>query len=136
MNTLFLILIFIICGLGGYCFVVEDAMQEATESRVESDMDNIKEALDHFKNDVGFYPDTANGLLALTGKENINPIPEGYSDTGYMLAVPEDIWGFQYQYQYFGVKGNGIIVLKSLGADSKIGGYKKNKDIIKIYEDT
>ena len=90
---------------------------QARMTKVKNDILTIESALDLYKLDNAKYPDTQLGLKALIDDE----------DNLYLKRLPLDPWGSPYQYKIPG--DNGIIDLYSFGADGKVGGANKNKDI-------
>lgn len=82
-------------------------------------------ALDIFYLEVGRYPTTAEGLVALVEKPgNIDNWNGPYLKK---KTLPKDPWNNDYIYQSPGQ--NGEYDLYSYGADSQPGGDGKNKDI-------
>lgn len=82
-------------------------------------------ALDIYRIDVGRYPSTDQGLEALveapSGAKNWNgPYLQN-------SKVPDDPWGFEYQYSAPGEHGS--FDLWSLGADNREGGDGEDQDI-------
>jgi general secretion pathway protein G len=90
---------------------------------------NFEMALKLFKLDNGFYPDTQQGLEALTEKPTVGRIPPKYRDGGYLeqKKIPLDPWGNPYTYLCPGLHGDLDII--SYGADGKEGGEGKDADI-------
>ncbi len=82
-------------------------------------------ALDSLRLDVGRYPTTAEGLLALREK------PSGmdnWSGPYLRKEVPLDPWGRPYVYKSPG--DNGEYDLISYGADGQPGGEGENQDVV------
>lgn len=90
---------------------------------------NFETALKLFKMDSGFYPDTQQGLEALTEKPSAGRIPQRYKEGGYLeqKKIPADPWGNPYVYLSPGLHGDCDIL--SYGADGKEGGEGKDADI-------
>lgn len=90
---------------------------------------NFETALKLFKLDNAFYPDTQQGLEALTERPATGRIPQNWREGGYLeqKKIPVDPWGNQYIYVSPGLHGDFDIL--SLGADGKEGGDGKNADI-------
>ncbi len=88
-------------------------------------IEDIGAALDMFYLDNGRYPNSNEGLQALTTQ------PPGFDNwNGPYLKkkkVPDDPWGNPFNYVIPGQ--NGEYDLYSLGADNAVGGEKDNKDI-------
>jgi general secretion pathway protein G len=97
------------------------------EAKVQ--MKNFETALKLFKMDSGFYPDTQQGLEALTEKPTSGRIPQNYREGGYLeqKKIPPDPWSNPYVYVSPGLNGDFDIV--SYGADGKEGGEGINADI-------
>ena len=95
---------------------------EARRTKAAADIKGIEEALNLFKLDNGFYPNTSEGIQALVQRpgnaKNWNP-------DGYLDHVPVDPWGNNYVYLSDGQN----VVVKSYGADGQDGGEGKNADI-------
>jgi general secretion pathway protein G len=89
----------------------------------KTQIEMLGQALDSFRLDTGRYPNTTEGLNALTA----NPGIEGWSGPYLKKAVPNDPWGKPYQYQSPGTQGE--YDLYSYGADGAEGGEGENKDI-------
>ena len=87
----------------------EDKLQAARTQLSQLDL-----ALAAFEIDVGRYPTTAEGLLALVKK----PASQGDGWNGaYIKKIPKDPWGQDYIYQNDG----NTSTLRSSGADHKSG---------------
>ena len=89
-------------------------------------MKAIKNALEQFKLDNGFYPTTAQGLKALVEKPQIPPIPQHWHK--YLDKVPKDAWGNDYI--YISPAGEYPYDLKSKGPD----GIEGTQDDIDIWQ--
>lgn len=91
---------------------------------------NFETALKLFKLDNGFYPDTQQGLEALTERPATGRIPQNWREGGYLeqKKIPADPWSNPYVYVSPGLHGDYDIL--SYGADGKEGGEGKNADIM------
>ena len=87
-------------------------------------IDQLEGALGLFRFDVGSYPATAEGLMALNQNPGIQNWSGPYLDK---KKLPKDPWGRDYQYRSPGQ--NGDFDLYSLGADGIEGGESDNADI-------
>lgn len=92
------------------------------ESRIRAakiQMSSIKQALDLFRLDNGFYPTTEQGLDALVRMPEVGRIPENYRPGGYLNSteVPADPWGHPYQY----ISDGYAYQIWSMGPDGKNG---------------
>jgi len=82
-------------------------------------------ALDTYRLDVGKFPDTDQGLMALRVKpESV----ENWDGPYLPKEIPLDPWGHPYEYRYPGEHGDYDIV--SLGADGQPGGNDENADVV------
>lgn len=110
--------------------IVPKVMSRPDEARItaaKQDIATISQALNLYKLDNGRYPTTEQGLLALSKKPTIAPIPTNWKSEGYLDRVPKDPWGTPYQYLQPGV--HGAIDVFSLGADKASGGEGNDADI-------
>jgi general secretion pathway protein G len=99
----------------------------ARQAKVKNDIRAIETALKLYKLDNYVYPTTDQGLEALVTKTTISPEPRQWKDGGYLDSVPEDPWGFPYNYLSPGLHGE--FDLYSLGADGQPEGTDANADI-------
>jgi general secretion pathway protein G len=90
---------------------------------------NLETALKLYKLDNGAYPDTEQGLEALTSKPTTGNVPNKYREDGYLeqKKIPLDPWGNSYIYVSPGIHGD--FDLLSYGSDGKEGGTGKDADI-------
>lgn len=95
---------------------------EARVTRAKADIKAIESALNLFKIDNGFYPNTGEGLQALV---TAPPRARKWNPDGYLDKIPVDPWGTEYIYQSDGRQ----IVVASTGADGVEGGEGYNADI-------
>ncbi|MEO8039635.1 MAG: type II secretion system major pseudopilin GspG [Betaproteobacteria bacterium] len=90
----------------------------------KAQIDALEKALDAYRLDVGRYPTTEQGLVAL----DVRPNNEAKWQGPYLKkAVPPDPWGKPYQYRSPGEKGE--FDLYSFGKDGQAGGDGENADI-------
>lgn len=103
----------------------DDAKIDAAKVQIR----NLETALKLFKMDSGFYPDTQQGLEALTTKPETGRVPAKYREGGYLeqKKIPLDPWGNPYIYVSPGIHGDYDLI--SLGSDGKEGGSGKDADI-------
>jgi len=92
---------------------VDQAKVEATKVQMKA----IKDALEQYKLDNGFYPTTEQGLRALVEKPNTPPVPIRWRQ--YLDKVPKDAWDQDFIYVSPGV--NRPFELRSAGPDRKEG---------------
>jgi general secretion pathway protein G len=90
----------------------------------------LANALEHYKQDNGFYPTTEQGLRALVRKPTTAPLPRYWPEGGYLdtTEMPYDPWGVPYIYLSPGQHGAGY-TLKSLGEDQREGGQGHATDL-------
>jgi general secretion pathway protein G len=89
---------------------------QAAKTQIEG---TFATALDGFEVAVGRYPTTAEGLRALVEKPATNP---GNWTKPFLLKIPLDPWGNEYQYVYPGTHNANSYDLYSFGPDGKSGG--------------
>ncbi|MBP5990888.1 MAG: type II secretion system major pseudopilin GspG [Piscinibacter sp.] len=88
-------------------------------------IESFGQALDQYRLDVGQYPSTEQGLLALRAAPQQVPRWQG----PYLKRdIPEDPWGHAYLYRRPGQHGDYDLV--SLGADGQPGGEGENADVV------
>jgi len=110
--------------------IVPKVMSRPDEARItaaKQDIATITQSLNLYKLDNGRYPSTEQGLLALSKKPAIEPVPTNWKSEGYLDRVPKDPWGTPYQYLQPGV--HGVIDVFSFGADRAAGGEGNDADI-------
>jgi type II secretion system protein G len=88
-------------------------------ARVRADLKVIEDSIEFFKLDTQQYP------------KHLNELVEGAAIDGwrgpYLRRPPIDPWGRPYEYKYTG--GQPLpYEIRTLGADGRVGGYRKNKD--------
>ncbi len=94
---------------------------------VKNDIRTLVGALKLYRLDNGVYPDTEQGLKALTQNPETGRIPKNWKSGGYIDRLPKDPWKLDYQYLNPGVHGE--IDVFSLGADNQPGGEGNDADI-------
>ena len=102
--------------------VAVNVMGRLEQSRIELakvQMSNIKQALDLFKLDSGFYPETEQGLNSLVAPPTVGRQPNNYRPGGYLKdsKVPLDPWNNPYGYS----NQAGMIQIFSNGPDGQPG---------------
>lgn len=93
---------------------------EAKEVKVKQDIASISDALDLYRIDNGQYPTQAQGLQALVTKPTVAPVPENYSEDGYLKEMPKDPWGHPYHYVIPGK--HGPVDIFTYGENNEPGG--------------
>lgn len=92
---------------------VDEAKVEATRVQLKA----VKDALEQYKLDNGFYPSTEQGLRALVERPTTPPVPQRWRQ--YMDKLPKDAWDRDLIYMSPGV--NRAFELRSMGPDGKEG---------------
>jgi len=92
------IIIGTIAGLVGVN--VLNRLEEAKVRAAKIQISTLRDALDMFKMDTGFYPDTAQGLNALVAPPTVGRMPANPRPGGYLRdqQLPLDPWGSPYNY--------------------------------------
>lgn len=85
---------------------------------------DLEQAADLFKLDVGRYPTRDEGLAALVKRPSS---AKGWNGPYLKKGLPDDPWGNPYHYNFPGQRGD--IDIYSLGADNATGGDGENADI-------
>jgi general secretion pathway protein G len=98
---------------------------EARVTKARTDIATIAQSLKMYKLDNNRYPSTEQGLVALSVKPTIEPIPANWKQ--YVERLATDPWGKPYQYLNPGV--NGEIDVFSFGADGQAGGTGNDAEI-------
>jgi general secretion pathway protein G len=93
---------------------------KATQAQISA----LQKALDTYRIDVGHYPTTEQGLVALVTKPQNEP---KWSGPYLQKAVPPDPWGHPYNYKAPGEHGD--YDLFSFGKDGQPGGTGEAADI-------
>ncbi|WP_041394569.1 type II secretion system major pseudopilin GspG [Photobacterium profundum] len=101
--------------------------EKADQQKAVTDISALEQSLDMYKLDNSVYPTTDQGLEALVSMPSSSPEPRNYRDGGYIRRLPNDPWGYEYQYVMPGE--HGPIDIFSLGADGQEGGEGNNTDI-------
>lgn len=113
------LVVLIIIGLIAAIIVprITGRVDEARIEQTKIQMKAIKNALEQFKLDNGFYPTTEQGLRALVEKPTTPPEPKRWRR--YLDRVPKDAWGRDFIYVSPGVENP--FELRSLGPDGEEG---------------
>lgn len=118
-----MVIIGLLAGFVGPKFFAQIGKSEVKTARAQ--IDSLEKALDQYRLDVGRYPNTEQGLVAL------NERPSGDTKWGgpYLKkGVPLDPWGQAYVYKAPGEHGEYDLV--SLGKDGQPGGSGEAEDIV------
>ncbi len=121
-----LLVVMVIIGLLA-AFVGPRYFSQIGKSEVKSakaQLDALEKALDQYRLDLGKYPSTEQGLVALVSR----PANEAKWDGPYLKkTVPVDPWGSPYIYKFPGEHGE--FDLWSFGKDGQPGGSGESEDI-------
>ena len=103
--------------------------EEAKQLKAKMQIQSLETALKLYKLDNGFYPDTEQGLAALTAPPSSGKIPNSWRKGGYLEKgkVPMDPWGNAFVYISPGTHSD--YDLTSFGADGIRGGEETERDI-------
>ena len=95
-----MVVVIILGSIAG--LVAINVMAQLEKAKIETagiQMSNLKQALDLFKLDNGFYPETQQGLNALVNPPSTGRQANRYDPTGYLKEdVPLDPWSSPYGY--------------------------------------
>jgi general secretion pathway protein G len=101
-----------------------DQVSKSNTKIARAQIDSLEKALDQYRLDVGSYPTTDPGLVALnTRPQNL----EKWAGPYLKKAVPPDPWGASYIYKSPGDHGD--YDLSSLGSDGQAGGSGEASDV-------
>jgi len=98
--------------------------EQARLTKARQDTRSLESALQLYKLDNYHYPTTDQGLEALVTKPELPPIPQRWTEGGYIDRLLKDPWGNDYRYLNPGVHGS--IDVFSMGPDGEPG---NNDDI-------
>lgn len=102
--------------------IVPNVMNRPDQARVvaaRQDIATMMQALKLYRLDHGRYPDTQEGLVALTDRTQGRGV--------YLDRLTDDPWGNPYQYLNPGIHGE--VDVFSYGADGRAGGDGRDADI-------
>lgn len=103
--------------------IVPKLMGRTDDARImaaQHDIATLMQALRLYKLDNLRYPTTEQGLQALVSPPAREPLAGNWKSGGYIEKLPNDPWGYPYQYLSPGIHGEVDIV--SFGADGQPGG--------------
>lgn len=118
-----MVIIGLLAGYVGPLYFKQVGKSEVKTARAQ--IEALGKALDQYRLDTGHYPNTEQGLVALSAK----PANEQKWDGPYLKkAVPADPWGSAYVYKQPGDHGEYDLV--SYGSDGAAGGVGEAADIV------
>jgi len=122
-----LLVVMVILGLLASIVVVNfwPRVDHAKKNAAKIQIETFKTALDSFRLDVGKYPITEEGLIALRKKPDN---AQGWKGPYLDKQLPLDPWDNKYQYKCPGDHGEFDVF--SYGADAEPGGEGNNEDIV------
>lgn len=106
--------------------IVPNVMERPDQARrvaARQDIGTLMQALKLYRLDHGRYPTAQEGLPVLLGSGH----PGNSGGRAYLDHLPDDPWGFPYQYLNPGAHGE--IDVFSFGADGRAGGEGNDADI-------
>ena len=107
---------------------VSPVFQRANLEKIKADFAQTSKALELYKFNELVYPNTSQGLEALTPPNSDLKNPFLFPDGGYISSIPKDPWGRDYLYVYPPQKSRNFD-LYTLGADGIEGGTGEDTDI-------
>jgi general secretion pathway protein G len=124
-SSLFVVLLLLIVSSHLFAF---DRPESSRMYKAMADIRALEAAVNLFSADTGRCPKTEEGLGVL-----IEPTPEllnigNYKDGGYLVRLPHDPWGNDYQYRCPGVHNNTSFDVWTFGSDGKAGGSDMAED--------
>lgn len=118
-----MVIIGLLAGIVAPQYFAQIGKSNAKVARAQ--IESFGQALDQYRLDVGQYPTTEQGLLALrTAPQQVTRWQGPY----LKRDIPEDPWGHAYIYRRPGQHGDYDLV--SLGADGQPGGEGENADVV------
>jgi general secretion pathway protein G len=118
-----MVIIGMLAGYVGPKYFEQIGKSETKTARAQ--VDALGKALDQYRIDVGQYPTSEQGLVAL----NKNPGNEAKWQGPYLKKnVPNDPWDKPYLYKSPGEHGD--YDLYTLGKDGQLGGAKESEDVL------
>lgn len=127
---LFIFPALVIVGVYSYLITADKNQSKKASIQTLTTFQEIKAALKAFKKDCGFYPETRQGLMALTRVPVSKPLCDNYPEKPYLdPSKILDPWGKQIRYVF---TWEGQYKLISYGKDKKLGGSGINTDIYQL----
>lgn len=107
-----MLLVILVSGIIPFIFYTHEPKLSEAERNDQQNILIIKNALNFYKLDNGFYPGNDQGLEALVSKPDNPPVPQHWIQ--YLPQLPVDQWG--QKYQYINDEGSKKIDLSSCGS--------------------
>jgi general secretion pathway protein G len=118
-----MVIIGLLAGYVGPKYFAQIGKSEVKTAKAQ--INSLSKALDQYRLDNGHYPSSENGLAALNTAPGNEPKWQGpYLEK----KVPNDPWGYPYQYRMPGEHGD--FDLWSNGSDGTSGGEKEAAEIV------
>jgi general secretion pathway protein G len=117
------VIIGLLAGYVGPKYFAQIGKSEVKTAKAQ--IDSLSKALDQYRLDNGHYPSTESGLAALNYAPGNEPKWQG---PYLQKKVPNDPWGYPYQYRMPGEHGE--FDLWSNGSDGVSGGDKESAEIV------
>jgi general secretion pathway protein G len=124
-----LVSLIILFGLLIVPFIIDDGPTYSRDIATKKQIAATMIVLTNYYSEVGHYPTTSQGLIALLKKPNG---PDGEKWGGPYTSArnkPTDGWNHELHYRCPGIHNPDMYDLWSYGADNKPGGEKYNADI-------
>lgn len=118
-----MVIIGLLAGYVGPKYFEQIGKSETKTARAQ--IDSLGKALDQYRIDVGQYPSTEQGLVALN--KNLANHPK-WAGPYLKKSVPDDPWSKSYLYKSPGEHGD--FDLYTLGKDGQQGGVKEDEDVV------
>lgn len=118
-----MVIIGLLAGYVGPKYFEQIGKSETKTARAQ--IDALGKALDQYRIEVGQYPSTEQGLVALN--KNLANDPK-WAGPYLKKNVPNDPWNKPYFYKSPGEHGD--YDLYSLGKDGQVGGTKESEDVV------
>jgi general secretion pathway protein G len=117
-----LAIISLLAGLVGPSVLKQLGGAKTKTARVQ--IKDLEQSLEMYKLDVGRYPETTEGLVALVEKPGS---ADGWNGPYLKSGLPKDPWNHDYQYTNPGTRAE--VDIFSLGQDGSQGGEGEDSDV-------
>lgn len=118
-----MVIIGLLAGYVGPKYFEQIGKSETKTARAQ--IDSLGKALDQYRIDVGQYPSTEQGLVALNKSPTNDP---KWAGPYLKKNVPNDPWNKPYLYKSPGEHGD--FDLYTWGKDGQLGGVKESEDVL------